>query len=498
MNRWMKNMTAIGVLITFLLSIGYSASAVGTSKNTALLEVLTIATLSESTASPTSTPSKEFKVLAIGNSFSEDATKHLYQIAQASGATNIIIGNLYIGGCSLQTHWACAQNNSASYTYYKNTNGSWTTEQSKTILYGITNEAWDIITLQQVSGMSGVGTTYNSDLTNLITYVNSNKLNKDAKLAWHMTWAYQKNSTHADFPRYGNDQITMFNAITSTVQSKILPLSAIEKVIPSGTAIQNVRTSVIGDTLTRDGYHLSLNLGRYIAGLTWLKALTGWSIDDITYVPNSTEIPAEYLPIIKEAVNAAIIKPYAITQSSYGPVITSSPSPTATPSATPSTIPQLSKPSISGITSSTTTIKGKYRFNGSKITIYNGSKSIGSSITINGNYTIKIAKQKLGTKLTARVSKSGYKSSATISVPVFLQKPTVSNASSTSLYVTGLSYAKSAISIYLGSKKLGNVTATSKGFYKVKLNSKIKKGQTITLKASFNNYKSTQTFTFKK
>ena len=47
---------------------------------------------------------KELKVLAIGNSFSEDAVEeHLSSLAQAEGLT-VVIGNMYIGGCSLQRH----------------------------------------------------------------------------------------------------------------------------------------------------------------------------------------------------------------------------------------------------------------------------------------------------------------------------------------------------------------------------------------------------------
>ena len=43
-------------------------------------------------------------VLAIGNSFSQDATRYLSQIAQKGGDT-LSVANLYIGGCSLETHF---------------------------------------------------------------------------------------------------------------------------------------------------------------------------------------------------------------------------------------------------------------------------------------------------------------------------------------------------------------------------------------------------------
>ena len=44
------------------------------------------------------------KVLAIGNSFSQDATHYLHKIAASDGVEMKVV-NLYIGGCSLEQHW---------------------------------------------------------------------------------------------------------------------------------------------------------------------------------------------------------------------------------------------------------------------------------------------------------------------------------------------------------------------------------------------------------
>ena len=43
-------------------------------------------------------------ILAIGNSFSQDATAYLHMAAEAAGVETLVV-NLYIGGCSLKTHW---------------------------------------------------------------------------------------------------------------------------------------------------------------------------------------------------------------------------------------------------------------------------------------------------------------------------------------------------------------------------------------------------------
>jgi len=43
-------------------------------------------------------------ILAIGNSFSQDATRYLHQIAAADGVT-LHVANFYIGGYFLQLHY---------------------------------------------------------------------------------------------------------------------------------------------------------------------------------------------------------------------------------------------------------------------------------------------------------------------------------------------------------------------------------------------------------
>ena len=48
---------------------------------------------------------KSLRVLCVGNSFARNATKVLYQIAQAHGVQEIVLGILYIGGCTVETHW---------------------------------------------------------------------------------------------------------------------------------------------------------------------------------------------------------------------------------------------------------------------------------------------------------------------------------------------------------------------------------------------------------
>ena len=54
------------------------------------------------------------KILAIGNSFSRNACRHVHQIA-ASGGVELTVVNLYIGGCSLARHWENVEQDAVAY-----------------------------------------------------------------------------------------------------------------------------------------------------------------------------------------------------------------------------------------------------------------------------------------------------------------------------------------------------------------------------------------------
>lgn len=255
---------------------------------------------------------KTLKVLAIGNSFSSDATEYLWNIAKDGGVEKIIIGNLYIGGCALDKHYSNIKANSGAYTYYKNTNGRWTSTSGVSVQKGLADEEWDIVTVQQASGSSGVETSY-APLSKILDFIAENEPNAD--VYWHLTWAYQGNSTHSSFPTYGKDQMKMYNAILKALNSKVKVQESIVGIIPSGTAVQNLRSSYIGDTITRDGYHMSYDYGRYTVALTWFAYLTGGDVDKVDWLPTSyAAVLKDHLPAMREAVKGALAKPEEITK----------------------------------------------------------------------------------------------------------------------------------------------------------------------------------------
>jgi len=255
---------------------------------------------------------ESLKILAVGNSFSVDAVEYLYQMLEEAGVKEIVIGNLYYAGCSLEQHLDFALNDSPVYNYHKNDDGTWGTTHDFILCDALFDEEWDYITFQETSKTCGLRESYVS-LDGLLDYVE--ELDTGATMVWHMTWAYQQDSDHKSFPNYDNSQQKMYDMIIDCVKNCIEPEKRLTSVIPCMTSIQNARTSFMGDTLTRDGYHLDKGIGRYIAALTWCCFFTGVSPDAITHNPRPEVINDDMIAAARDAVKNALKTPYSVTRS---------------------------------------------------------------------------------------------------------------------------------------------------------------------------------------
>ena len=278
-------------------------------------------------------PADRLKVLMIGNSYADDTINYAYEIAKAAGISpkNILIADVYIGGCTLDTHWNNVQNDAHVYRFGLEREGYFdgSSYQNWSIDDAITYADWDFITLQQGSASSGIESSY-SNLQKLMDYVldvavspDNPNANPNVKLVWHQTWAYTQGSANSGFGNYGNDQMTMYNAIQDCLRSQILNKD-FAAIIPNGTAIQNARTSFIGDNLTRDQYdHLSEDAGRYIASLGLVGTLTGRDLSGITWKPADSgfvfNVTDEMLAVCKESAKNALNSPFEITLSEHAP-----------------------------------------------------------------------------------------------------------------------------------------------------------------------------------
>jgi len=251
------------------------------------------------------------KILAIGNSFSEDALEnYLYELA-ATADKKIVIGNMYIGGASLELHTKNINEDKANYSYRKiDLDGTKTTRKGISISNALKDENWDYISLQQASPYSGQYDIIMKSLPQLLDYVKG-VVSPDTKIVYHQTWAYQQDSKHEGFKNYNKNQMTMYNDIVVATK-RIHKSKQFAFVAPAGTAIQNARTSSIGDHFTRDGYHLDLAYGRFTAACVWYEKLFRLDVRKNRYKPkNVSELQAN---IAKDAAHKAVKKPFRISK----------------------------------------------------------------------------------------------------------------------------------------------------------------------------------------
>jgi hypothetical protein len=227
---------------------------------------------------------KLVKILAIGNSFSQDAMAYLHKIAACGGIETKAV-NLYIGGCSLQTHWENIEKNLSAYSYELNGASS---GRMVSIDEALKEESWDFITLQQASHDSGIPETYYPYIRELSVHVG--KCVPGARQLIHQTWAYDIGSEHPAFSRYHNDQNEMYAALTMAYASAAADLHL--ELIPCGRVIQELRRDPLfdvengGQTLCRDGFHMHIVYGRYAAAAVWYEKLLQKSILDNTFAPS--------------------------------------------------------------------------------------------------------------------------------------------------------------------------------------------------------------------
>lgn len=284
-----KILSCVVVALCLLASCGTSQSSLG-NKSKAAADTL--------------------RILAIGNSFSADAVEQeLYGLFAAAGQP-VVIGDMYIGGCTLEKHWKQASTDTASYSYRKIVGGKRTVTKGVKLSDALKDEPWDYISLQQGGGFHGMRKHMEPYLTKMIGYVREHA-GKGFKLIYHVPWAAQKGCTSKKFSYYGNDQQAMYDSIVATTKW-VTANHQFDVVINTFDAIQNGRTSFLGDTFNRDGWHLNKTFGRYTAGCIWFEKIMGKSVVGNSYHPAS--ITERVARTCQKAAHYACRHPYRITK----------------------------------------------------------------------------------------------------------------------------------------------------------------------------------------
>jgi hypothetical protein len=256
---------------------------------------------------------KSLKILFVGNSFAVDTMEHAANIAFSLGVERIKFGTLYIGGCPIELHYENAMGDLPAYTYYTNVGEGWEKEEEYKISDAVKSEDWDWIAIQHGSKNGNRYTLPGcyEKLTPLIQHLKE-LASEHTKIAFNLTWMGESTVQRQELLSYGGNVALMREKLEEVTREMVVKNPLVDLLTPTGTAIENARTSRIG-LLTRDCYHLSMDKGRYIAALTFIGAITGLPIDDIQWTPDGVDEYARLVAI--ESAKNAMKFPLEITQS---------------------------------------------------------------------------------------------------------------------------------------------------------------------------------------
>ncbi len=253
-------------------------------------------------------------VLMIGNSFSVSLVRQMPQVAKSMGL-KLDLASLYIGGCSLERHFANCEKGMADrgfkpYAMKRFVDGVKVDERKVNIPEMLSAVKWDIVTIQQASHLSWDIKTFRPFADDLIkNYIR--RLAPQAEVVVQETWSYTP--WDARLAKWGFDQNEMYarlhRAYGEYARSQGL------RVIPMGAAVQlwRARLPVVytgnsfgGDvcgsakfekgadgkwTPKGDVFHLNKS-GEYLQALVWTAKLFDADVTNCPYAPAWMEASA--------------------------------------------------------------------------------------------------------------------------------------------------------------------------------------------------------------
>lgn len=257
---------------------------------------------------------RKIKIFLIGNSFSQDASAYLPELAKEAGV-ELIIGRAELGGCSLQRHWEIIEAFEANPDDPKGKS-----YRGKSLKELLSADTWDYITIQQNSKNSTNVDTYRPYAEKIVDYIHA--LQPQAEVLIHQTWAYRADSRDWGFIK-GNEETKSqkemyeksrgaYHTIANELGLRILPVgdafwetsqhpkfkfqpdATFNYETPETGKVPNEKYSLHvgvrwgGDDKTRyvfDSHHAS-TAGRFLGSLVWSGVMFGESPDKVKFVPD--------------------------------------------------------------------------------------------------------------------------------------------------------------------------------------------------------------------
>ncbi len=278
---------------------------------------------------------KTVRVLTVGNSFSQNATHYLGDLAKAGGDTLILHGD-NVGGASMELHWKKVE---AFEKDPDDKEGRYT--GGKSLKEDLASGKWDFVTFQQASILSHNLATYRPYAKELSEYIHKNA--PDATLLLHETWEYR-----ADDPRFAPNkpksseprtQDEMYQGLADSYATIAKELGV--RRLPVGDAFHaanhdaqwgyrppekpfDPKTAKAGELppqahslnvgwkaaqkdgatqVSMDGHHASM-AGEYLGACVWYEVMFGKNVEENSFVPKGLD--ADYAKFLRATAHRVV------------------------------------------------------------------------------------------------------------------------------------------------------------------------------------------------
>jgi len=233
------------------------------------------------------------RVLAIGNSFTDNASKFIAGIIEAGGLP-MDYRKATVGGKTVQFHCEMMESGEARY--------------SGESLGDLIDRGWDAVVLQQQSAMSAQAETWQPWSDKIVARVREKS--PDAKIVFYQTWGYRAENPKLETVLGGMTQTEMLDAIkvncenlSKTYDGGVLPVGEAFRIMQELTGDETGET-----TRLNDGSSHACPLGEFIAGMIFWSYFTGGDVDNLNLNPAPELIRDADIPTAKRAVKLALGK----------------------------------------------------------------------------------------------------------------------------------------------------------------------------------------------
>ena len=211
------------------------------------------------------------RILAIGNSYTEDGTAYIEEIMDGLGVARerYCVYTLVHSAATLKYWWEEMEHDAPCVLNRVAGNVCMVPEDSS--LTAAVSLPWDVVVVQQFSGDAIDYRTFNPWLRQIIGFVRGHCSNGGVAMAWQLVHSYRSGFA----ARYSDSAKRWRMLAYATAQMMVY--DGINIIIPTGTAIQLARGSGLNNVaeLTRDGTHLGYGVARYVAACVWVQTLCG-------------------------------------------------------------------------------------------------------------------------------------------------------------------------------------------------------------------------------